>query len=339
LSQDKVDQRKYPSSVEVARHAGVSQSAVSRVFSNGGSVSQKTRAKVLAAATELGYQPSVIPRIMLTHRSYLVAIAIGGMYNPFNSRILEQFTRRLQDIGYQVMLVHIEDGDVLGSAMPKLASYRVDAIFVARGVLDQSAAEALAAYRIPIIAFHAPISNEWVSSVSTDSAAAGREMADLFITRGARRCAFINGSRGNTTDRLVAFRQRLVERGGREPMVVTSPFTYEGGREAGAELLAADEAPDAIFCANDLIAIGCIDVARQRGLRVPEDVMIAGFDDIPEAAWSGNSLTTFGHMSETMVETSLEILGEIVENRRSAGVQRVVPVGLIERNSTMRQAR
>ncbi|HYI03556.1 MAG TPA: LacI family DNA-binding transcriptional regulator, partial [Reyranella sp.] len=119
---------RYASSTDVAHLAGVSQSSVSRTYKQGASVSAETRRKVLEAAQQLGYRPSLIPQIMLTHRSYLVAIVIGGMYNPFYATVLEQFASRLQAGGWQVLLLHVDSGHSLDAAIPRLASYRVDAI-------------------------------------------------------------------------------------------------------------------------------------------------------------------------------------------------------------------
>lgn len=332
---DKSEPKKFPSSIDVARRAGVSQSAVSRTFGTG-SVSEATSLKVRAAAAELGYQPSAIPRIMLTHRSYLVAVAIGGMYNPFNSSILELFSRRLQGLGYQMLLVHVDDSSSLEAAMPKLSSYRVDAVFIARGVLNEASAASLAQYRIPIVAFHTPIEHDGVSSVCTDNFTAGQAMADHFHSKGARRCAFVGGSHGTTADRQRGFASNLSLHGLRPPAVVDSPFTYEGGRQVGQALLTAPNPPDAIFCGNDLIAIGCLDTARELGLDVPGDVMIAGFDDIPEAGWYGNSLTTFAQSDPNMVDASIRILQDLAEAKTMKSSRTVVPVKLIERSTTNR---
>lgn len=330
--------KKFPSSIDVARRAGVSQSAVSRAFSDKASISAKTRSKVVAAAEELGYQPSAIPRIMLTHRSHLVAIATGGMYNPFQSRVLEQFTRGLNEMGYQLILVHVDAGDTLEAAMPRLASYRVDAIFVARGVLDEATAAPLASYRIPVIAFHTPLTNEWVSSVCVDNVAGGRLMAAHFAERGARRPAFAGGPFLTSIERLKGFREELLKRGLPEPQVTPCAFTYEAGYDAATHLLGLPERPDAVFCANDLAAIGFIDRTRQLGLRVPEDVMVAGVDDIPEASWIGNSVTTIRESSPGLVEASLGILRGIGETAIKLPVQVTVPVQLVERTSTRRRS-
>lgn len=332
-----MDQRKqYPSSVDVARRAGVSQSAVSRAFTRNGSISAETRAKVLAAADELGYRPSAIPRIMLTHRSRLVAVAAGGMYNPINSQVLEQFSRGLQERGYQLILVHVESGESLEAAMPRLASYRIDAIFVARGVLTEKTAVSLADYRVPIVAFHTPVTNAWVSSVCMDNVAAGRLMADHFAARGARRCAFAGGPHPSTGDRLRGFREALAAHGLDEPVTTECPFTYEAGREAAGRLLAQGTPPDAVFCGNDLVAIGFCDGARAMGCRVPEDILVGGFDDIPEAAWDRYSITSIGQTRPTMVEASLDILERIADAARELPARITVPVRLVERRSTGR---
>ncbi|HMR33341.1 MAG TPA: LacI family DNA-binding transcriptional regulator [Geminicoccaceae bacterium] len=333
------DHKKFASSIDVARLAGVSQSAVSRTYKPGGRVSAETRRRVLEAADRLGYRPSLIPRIMLTHRSYLVAIAIGGMYNPFNSAVLEQFTMKLQATGYQVLLVHVDSGDSLDTIMPRLASYRVDAIFVARAILTSRSAEEVAKFRIPIISFHTPLRSDWVSSVCCDNATGGRLVADLFADRGARSPAYVAGVPTGfaTQERWASFRRRWIERGGTEPVLAEGEYRYEGGVQAAERLLVAAGRPDAVFCANDLVAIGVIDTARRLGLRVPEDLMVAGFDDIAAAGWAAHDLTTLVMDGPAMVDESLEILRIATsDGLPPKGIHKVVPTRLIERGTTRR---
>src|SRR3954453_18378834 len=112
--------KKYASSVDVGRLAGGAQSAVSLNYCGRPNVSEQTRARVLAAAVKLNYRPSLIPQIMLTHRSHLIAIVMGGFYNPFYTSVLEQFTVKLQETGHQVLLVHVDSGDALDAVIPKL---------------------------------------------------------------------------------------------------------------------------------------------------------------------------------------------------------------------------
>jgi DNA-binding LacI/PurR family transcriptional regulator len=331
--------KRYASSTDVARLAGVSQSAVSRAFQQGGSVSEETRQKVLTAAATLDYRPSLIPRIMLTHRSNLVAIVIGGLYNPFYASVLEVFTARLQQAGNQVLLVHVDSGYSLDSAIPRLASYRVDAIVSALAILTQQAADELAKLRVPIVSFNTSIQNEWVSSVSCDNIDAGRRVADLFIERGATRFGYMAGplSSPASEERLYGYRQRLGERGITGLRTAHGDFRYEGGQHALAELMSHGEPPDALFCANDLLAMGAMDSLRKDfGLQVPRDMMVAGFDDIAPAAWSAYDLTTSVQDAPAMVDAAIAIIAEMTETGGRTSGTRTIPARLVERGSTQR---
>jgi DNA-binding LacI/PurR family transcriptional regulator len=331
---------RYASSIDVARLAGVSQSAVSRTYKPGGSVSAETRRKVLAAAEQLGYRPSLIPQIMLNHRSYLVAIVIGGMYNPFYSAVLEEFTVKLQAVGHQVLLVHVDSGHSLDAIIPRLASYRVDAIVSALSILSPQAADELARVKIPVITFNTPVKNEWVSSVSCDNAGAARQLAELFIRRGATRFGYITGPAGSPAneERFAGFKSVLADHGITDPRIAAADFRYEGGKQAALSFFDGGSPPDAIFCANDLLAMGAIDVIRKTvGLRVPEDVMIAGFDDIPAAAWLAYDLTTVVQDAPLMVDAALRIVLSSTASHASPGeIRIVIPARLVERGSTRR---
>lgn len=333
--------KKFASSIDVARLAGVSQSQVSRTFQKNGSVSDETRAKVLAAAAALDYRPSAIPRIMLTHRSNLVAVAVGGLANPFNAAALDALTTRLQEGGWQVLLVPVASGHSIDSAIPSLASYRVDAVISALAVLSRDAADALARLGIPVISFNTQQSNDWVSSVSSDNVAAGQAVADLFVARGARRCGFIAGPPDSpaSIERWTGFRDRLRDLHAPPPLRLDGgDFTYEAGRRA---ILAADPArglPDGLFGANDLIALGAMDALRRdRGRAIPEDIMVAGCDDIPSASWDRYDLTTTAQDVPAMVEAALEILSAATASPAEEHPARVIiPTRLVERGSTRR---
>jgi DNA-binding LacI/PurR family transcriptional regulator len=332
---------RYASSIDVARLAGVSQSSVSRTYRSGESISAETRRKVLAAAEQLGYRPSLIPQIMLNHRSYLVALVIGGMYNPFYARVLEEFTVQLHATGHQVLLVHVESGHSLDSVIPRLASYRVDAIVSALAVLSADAAAALAAFKIPVVSFNTPVKNKWLTSISSDNSAAGAEIADLFVARGARTFAYVAGPKGSpaSDDRLKGFRDRLAAHGyGALRIAGGEDFSYESGRDALAALLENGGLPEAIFCANDLIAIGTIDAVRSTtGLRPPEDFLIAGFDDIAMAGWTAYDLTTFVQDARRMVSETVRALRAAEGAREPLNeVHVVLPARLIQRGSTRR---
>lgn len=303
----------YASSTDVARLAGVSQSAVSRTYKQGASVSPETRRKVLEAAEQLGYRPSFIPSIMLNHRSRLVAMVVGGLYNPFYSGVLEYFSECLQAEGWRPLLVHAPSGHTLDDIVPMLAGYRVDAVVSALAVLSPRAAEQLSELRVPVITFNARYSGEWVHSISCDNFGGARVMAQHMIACGARSFAYIAGpadSQANI-ERRRGFLTGVSEAGLQPPREFSGNFRYEGGRAAIDQLVSETPGrlPDAIFGANDLLALGAMDTLRKRfGKRVPQDVMVGGYDDIPEANWESYRLTTLLHDGRQMVERGIEIL-------------------------------
>ena len=334
------DRKKYSSSLDVARLAGVSQSAVSRTFTPGASVSAKMRKKVIAAAEQLAYQPSIIPKIMLTQKSALVAIAIGGMYNPYYTNIVERLAKGIQESGSSVLLFTVDHGEYIDEVVPLVLSYRVDGLISALSIVSPEAAESCAKARIPFVLFNGKLRNDWVSSVCCDNVGGGREIAELFIKRGCTKFAYIGGRKGNLAndDRLAGYMGRLAEEGITDVRIGYGDFLYEGACAMARKLFSSRDRPDAVFCANDLMAIGALEVARSEfGIRVPEEVLIAGFDDIPAASWPSIGLTTIRQDAPKMVASALSLLGGMIEG--AAGTQgslRVIDAQLVERTSTKR---
>ena len=332
--------RRYPSSSDVARLAGFSQSTVSRAYSKDMRISEETRHKVFEAAKKLDYSPNLIPRILLKHRSHLVAVVVSSTINSFYALALEEFTKALQKTGHQVLLVYVDSDHSLDSAVPRLESYRVDAIVSALPVLSEGAAKALARIKIPTISFNTPVKNLWVASVCSDGAGGASAIADLFVARGARSFGFIAGSEGSyaSNERLRGYTSRLREHDFTHVEIATGDFSYDGGSNAILALRERGPIPEAMFCANDLMAIGALDaLKRSIGLRVPEDVLVAGFDDVPEASWHAYDLTTVVQDCPAMVAVAMSILQSMMSSAGSAGgIRRIVPSKLIERSTTLR---
>jgi DNA-binding LacI/PurR family transcriptional regulator len=333
--------RKYASSTDVARLAGVSQAAVSRSFTEGASVSAETRRKVVAAAEHLGYWPSTIPRIMLTHRSSLIAVVSGGLHHPFYASIVERFSREIQKTGSTVLLFSVNHGEYMDEIIPKIMGYRVDGIISALSIVSAEAAESCAKMNVPVVLFNSKQRNEWVASICSDNVGGGREVASLFLKRGARRFGYLAGKKGNMAneDRLAGYFGRLIEEGSPDLSIAYGNFSYEDGYKAACELIGSANRPDAIFCANDLMAIAAREASIFAfGLRVPEDIMIAGFDDIPSAAWPSIDLTTIRQDGPRMVTEALATLDAMICGRHeSGGLLRIIPAPLIERGSTRRE--
>ena len=333
-----IAQRRYVSSTEVARLAGVSQSAVSRTFTEGASISPRTRKKVVDAAEKLGYQPNSLPRILLSQRSALIAIVVGGMYNPYYAGVVEMFTRRLQEAGNTVLLFAVDHGEYFDAVMPQILGYRVDGIISALSLISPEAAERYAKTKVPVVLFNGKVRNERVASVCADNVGGGREVARLFLECGATRFGFIGGKSGNlaTEDRIAGYMGQLAASGHGDVKVAYGNYVFEGGFDAAISLLGEPDRPNALFCANDLMAIGALEAARTKlGLRVPEDVMIAGFDDIPASSWPSIQLTTVRQDSARMVNEAIKLLDQMIEgDGLQSTAPRVVDAPLIERRTT-----
>lgn len=334
--------KRYASSTDVAQLAGVSQAAVSRTFTEGASVSAETKRKVVEAAEQLGYRPSAIPRMMLSSRSSLIAVVTGGLHHPFYASVVERFARAIQKSGNTVLLFCVDHGEYMDEIIPKLLGYRVDGVISALSILSEEAASSCAKMNVPVVLFNSKVRNDWVASICSDNVGGGREIAALFLRRGAKRFGYVAGKKGNmaSDDRLAGYVGRLVEDGIRGVSIAYGQFSYDGGYAAACELLGRDDRPDAIFCANDLMAIATLEASRTAfSLRVPDDLLIAGFDDIPAAAWPSLAITTVRQDGDRMVVEALSTLESIISGRLdTGGLLRVLPSPLIERRSTQRLA-
>lgn len=330
-----MSKQRLPTSVEVARLAGVSQSAVSRTFTPGGIVSAKTRMKVLSAAETLGYRPNLLSRSLMTGRSGIVAVAVGGLANPFHAMALEAFAAGLQRTGRQVMLVQVEDEWALGSATEILSGYRVDAVLTSLPVSAPDVAEALSRFGVPVVTMNSSLTTEWVRTLSTDDAWAGAEAARLLHARGAKRFGYVAGRPDAPAQerREAGFRHGLRDLGIDAYARAPGNHHHAGGQRAVRDLYASGTGPDGLFCLNDLTAMGAIDALRDEfGLRCPEDVMVVGYDNVAASAWAPYRLTTFDVGLDRLVKEALRMIEAEDPDAREATVRPV----LVERHSTRR---
>ncbi len=328
------------SSVDVAKRAGVSQAAVSRTFTPGASVSEETRNKVLAAAEDLGYHPNVIARSLIQQSTKIIGIVMIRFQNPFYSIVLGKFTEKLGELGYRTMLLNTADSKGIDEALPMALQYQVDGIIITSATLSSTMAEGCVRSGTPVVLFNRYNSRGNVSAVFCDGVGGGRMVADALLDAGHGRLAFISGEEGSSTsrDREKGFRDRLRERGqDLSKRVNGKEYTYEAGFSAARELLETKKPPDAVFCANDLIAMGALDFARgQMGIKVPEELSIVGFDDIPMAAWPAYALTTVQQPVDWMVDATIERLMRAIESPVAEIVIKKVPGILVERHSARR---
>ena len=323
-------------SADVAVRADVSRSAVSRTFTPGASVSGQTRERVLTAARELGYRPNAIARSLISGRSRMVGLLVTHLDNQFYPVVIERLAQALQIHGYHTLLFIGKAGDQ-DRQLEKLLAYQVDAVIMASATLSSALASECHDAAIPVVLLNRTVADSTASSVTSDNADGGRQVADLFVDSGHRRIAFIAGDEDSSTnkERESGFRQRLIERNMPLHARASGGYVAANAARATRELMTLEQPPDAIFVANDHMAFAVMDTLRSElGLSVPDDVAIAGFDDVPQAAWAGYDLTTVAQPVDELVAATVDAVIAQLEHRSIQPVMYQVPVQLHTRSST-----
>lgn len=323
-------------SIDVARQANVSQSTVSRVFSNNSpNVSEKARQRVLKAAYELGYQPNAIARMMSTRQTNIIGLVMSTITSPFYPYVLEKFLENLQAIDLQVLVFTSSSTQSVEDILPLVLQYQVDALIITSARLSSDMAKMSMDSGTPVILFNRSVKDPNMSAICADNIAGGRLVADILLDSGHEELAFIAGIQNTSTsqDRERGFSMRLAERGYTDWQRVQGAYTYETGYSATQDLLSQKDYPDAIFCANDIMALGAIDAIRAQGLSVPDDISVIGFDNIPMAGWGAYQLTTISQEVDKMIEQTINLMQEKIESPTSPSRLEHVTGKLIVRSS------
>ena len=325
----------------MAALAGVSQSVVSRAFTPGSRIAAETREAVLAAARKLNYVPNSLASSLTTKRTNIVALILGNLANPFYVHVLDAFSRRMQNEGRQLLVFTVEPGAESDEAILHVLKYQVDSVILTAAQLSTRMISLCHDRGIPIVLFNRYIPGSDASGVRCDNAAGGRLMADAFLAAGARTFAMITGDPKGTTsaDRVRGFVDRLIEDGVRRQDIIeiAGQSSYEGAASAALEVFKdrGRPLPDALFGINDIMAMGAMDALRHRlGIKIPDDLMVGGFDDIPEGRRLPYQLTTVRQPINAMVDETLNLLHLDEPDRPiDRGIDRPISGRLIWRNT------
>jgi len=331
-------------SFDVARLAQVSQSAVSRTFTPGASVSEGTRARVLDAAAKLGYRPNAHARSLITKRSRIIGLVLSYLENLFYPVALQRLAERLQRDGYHVLLFISQDTNA-DDLVTEILQYHVDGIVLAATTLSSGLARTCAEASIPVVLFNRVMGpgsgGQSVSSVRGDNLAGGRALAEFLVAGGHRRIAYIAGAEESSTnlERERGFREGLAAAGRHIWARATGNYDFQQAQQAARELFAAAERPDAVFVASDHMAFAVMDTLRfELGLRVPEDVSVVGFDNVPQADWGAYRLTTFEQPVAAMIEATVSLLQEHLRDEAAAPARNIVVPGSVVVRESARAA-
>lgn len=324
---------------EVAKLAGVSVATVSRALQKPELVSLKTRNKVLSAIKKLDYRPNLMAAKFRSGKSGNLVVLVPTVANLFFARVISGMQEAAHKRSYSILLCNTFGNPEMEEGYAKMVhTFQADGVIQLRAhnPFRTEGAEGNAA--LPMVNACEVLDDTTVPTVALDNRAAARAMTEHLLQLGHRRIAVIKGPRNSplTRDRLAGYRDALEEAGIAfdESLLCPGDFTLHSGHKAAGVLIDRNERPTAIFCENDEMAIGAIQRLKQSGLRVPDDISVAGFDDIAFAPFSDPSLTTIAQPAEEFGSTAVSLLIDLLEGRIKKAPKVILPFELVVRAST-----
>lgn len=315
---------------EVADRAGVSRAAVSRTFTPGASVSPATRKRVLEAADTLGYHVNHLARGLIRAESGIVALVAAEVDTPYRSRLVSALTDRLQAAGKVAMIINTDRSDEsVEKALRQAMGYRVEAAVILSGMPEPYLADLCVKNGLRLVLINRSEHRRGSLRIRLDDEAAGRKAYEMLVRAGCNRPALATSCAG--TPSLAGREKGFLAAAGPDAIhAATGSTSYETGLALGTALFTRRDPPDGVFCTTDLLACGVMDSARHRfGLRVPDDVSVIGFDDIPQAGWDAYGLTTFAQPIDAIAAACVGWLS--ASSDEATEVQKEAP--LVWRNS------
>jgi LacI family transcriptional regulator len=323
---------------DVARAAGVSVATVSRVFNNSGPVHEETRARVREVAGALRYSPNSAARSLITAKSNTLGVLLPDLYGEFFSEVIRGIDQTAQHNGYHVLVSSSHETQAHIEGAMRAMRGRVDGLIVMSPDIDGSTLAANLPDSLPVVLLNCAVDGTSYDAISVDNFGGAYAMVRHLLTTGGTRVAIITGSSRNydARERLRGYRAALRDAGAeqQEGWEIAGDFTETGGYRAAREIAALSPRPTAVFAANDAMAIGALSAFREVGLRVPEDIAVAGFDDIPMARYMSPPLTSVHvEISELGARAMGVLLAAVHEKNRHERQQVVLPTTLVVRQS------
>jgi LacI family transcriptional regulator len=280
---------------EVAREAAVSVATVSRVFTGKGPVRKETQRRIRRAAERLRYVPHGAARSLITRQTRTLGVLLPDLFGEFFSEIIRGVDATARRSGYHLLVSGSHSDRAETEAMLRAMRGRVDGLIVLSSDLDAKTIESHLPHNLPVVLLGARRNGGGVHTIDMDNYGGARAMTRHLLALGHRRIAFVAGPTTNrdADERLRGFRDgmRSATQGARA-LEVSGDFREEGGYRAAERILRSRPRPSAVFAANDSMAIGLLSAFRERGLRIPDDIAVAGFDDVPIARFTSPPLST-----------------------------------------------
>jgi DNA-binding LacI/PurR family transcriptional regulator len=323
---------------DIARMANVSHSTVSRALQNSPLISRETAAKIRRIAEDSGYRASAVARSLVSRRTRTIGTVVTSIADPFAAGVVAGIEDAANDHGFSVFLANSNaDPEREVRVVRSFEERRVDGIIVTSSRAGAIYTPMIAQMRIPIVLLNNQHPSEFVYSVMIANIPASMEATNHLLELGHRRIAYIGDRHGgqSDTERFAGYRQALdaADVPFRPELVVHGDGKPEGGMRAMAQLLALSPRPSAVFCYNDMSALGALREIHASRLRVPDDISLIGFDDLYVAQYTNPPLTTVRQPMRQMGRMAMETLFHLLAEPGSAHSVKV-PGELIIREST-----
>jgi DNA-binding LacI/PurR family transcriptional regulator len=286
---------------------------------------------------ELGYQPNAIARSLTSRKTGIVALISVNSTHSFYLNIINKISSRLSWEGKHILYFQVRFDEDLEEIIKQVHQYQVDGMIIISAAISPEITEACERINLPAAIFNRPVYKDSVYSVCSDNMIAGHQVADYLLSKGYHSFGYIGSTvmENISLDRQKGFSAELRKRGYHEPLIEQGAFTYKSGWDAAQRMAARAKIPRAIFCGNDLMAMGTMDFLRyQLSLSVPKDVAVIGFDAIEEGAWQAYNLTTVEQPISRMVETTCDYLLKRMDGERITKRKSRFSCKIIERGTT-----
>jgi LacI family transcriptional regulator len=323
---------------EVAREAGVSIATVSRVFNDSGPVGEETRQRILAVARRLRYIPHGAARSLITSRTMTLGVLLPDLYGEFFSEVIRGIDQVAQQHRYHLLLSSSHNDREEIEAALRAMKGRVYGLVIMYPDLDAKALRDNLSDALPVVLLNCRIDGGVFDAITINNYGGAYAMTHHLIGHGHRRIALITGGRENydAAERVRGYRAALRDAGAEwvESLEVDGAFTEASGYAAAQQLLALSPRPTAVFASNDAMAIGALSAFREGGLRAPDDIAVAGFDDIPIAGYVTPRLSSVHvPITDLGARAMAHLIATVRQEQRPAGRQEVIPTTLVLRDS------
>lgn len=329
----------HPTIHDVAKLAGVSKSLVSLVMRDAPQVSDARRAAVKKAAAELGYRPNAAAKHLVQGRTFVIGVVVADLHNPFYADMVDSIDRAAKAANYRILIGSgFRSPDREASALETLLQLRVDGLILTGSNVAVADIEA-ASRTIPVVLAARSAGSDAVDSVVVDDRAGAVMAVEHLVDLGHRRIAHIHGGEGSGALARRAGYEAAMRQAGLEAHIISEPGHHNerGGMDATRLLLASRYRPTAIFASNDLSASGALSVAKDQGLRVPEDLSVIGFDNTSMSRIAAIDLTTIDQCGVEIASRAVSLFLERLDGRTEP--KRVVVEPNLVRRSTTAMAR